>query len=74
MESDSESDVDSREKKKAKLEGEQVELAPQDASMVGRLCIMDDFRDPQRWKEFAKQGKMPCYFDLIEENVYLTER
>uniref|UniRef100_A0A8C3JIW8 [histone H3]-lysine(36) N-trimethyltransferase n=1 Tax=Calidris pygmaea TaxID=425635 RepID=A0A8C3JIW8_9CHAR len=35
---------------------------------------MDDFRDPQRWKEFAKQGKMPCYFDLIEENVYLTER
>uniref|UniRef100_A0A8C6ITH3 Histone-lysine N-methyltransferase SETD2 n=1 Tax=Melopsittacus undulatus TaxID=13146 RepID=A0A8C6ITH3_MELUD len=74
LESDSESDVDSREKKKAKLEGEQVELAPQDASMVGRLCIMDDFRDPQRWKEFAKQGKMPCYFDLIEENVYLTER
>lgn len=28
----------------------------------------------QRWKEYAKQGKMPCYFDLIEENVYLTER
>lgn len=74
LESDSESDVDSREKKKVKLEGEQVETAPQDSSMVGRLCIMDDFRDPQRWKEFAKQGKMPCYFDLIEENVYLTER
>uniref|UniRef100_G1SIF6 [histone H3]-lysine(36) N-trimethyltransferase n=1 Tax=Oryctolagus cuniculus TaxID=9986 RepID=G1SIF6_RABIT len=35
---------------------------------------MDDFRDPQRWKEYAKQGRMPCYFDLIEENVYLTER
>ncbi|NWS77913.1 SETD2 methyltransferase, partial [Crotophaga sulcirostris] len=74
MESDSESDVDSREKKKGKLEGEQVESVPQDSSMVGRPCIMDDFRDPQRWKEFAKQGKMPCYFDLIEENVYLTER
>ncbi|KAK4826630.1 hypothetical protein QYF61_010558 [Mycteria americana] len=74
LESDSESDVDSREKKKVKPEGEQVESAPQDSSMVGRLCIMDDFRDPQRWKEFAKQGKMPCYFDLIEENVYLTER
>ncbi|KAM6374829.1 histone-lysine N-methyltransferase SETD2 [Alca torda] len=74
LESDSESDVDSREKKKVKLEGEEVEMAPQDSSMVGRLCIMDDFRDPQRWKEFAKQGKMPCYFDLIEENVYLTER
>ncbi|XP_009983540.1 PREDICTED: histone-lysine N-methyltransferase SETD2, partial [Tauraco erythrolophus] len=74
LESDSESDVDSREKKKVKVEGEQVEPAPQDSAMVGRLCIMDDFRDPQRWKEFAKQGKMPCYFDLIEENVYLTER
>ncbi|GAB0185100.1 histone-lysine N-methyltransferase SETD2 [Grus japonensis] len=74
LESDSESDVDSREKKKVKPEGEQVEPTLQDSSMVGRLCIMDDFRDPQRWKEFAKQGKMPCYFDLIEENVYLTER
>ncbi|NXP51927.1 SETD2 methyltransferase, partial [Heliornis fulica] len=74
LESDSESDVDSREKKKVKVEGERAEPSPQDASMVGRLCIMDDFRDPQRWKEFAKQGKMPCYFDLIEENVYLTER
>ncbi|NXS34289.1 SETD2 methyltransferase, partial [Pomatostomus ruficeps] len=75
LESDSESDGDSGEKRKGKLEGEPVvEPAPQDSSMVGRLCIMDDFRDPQRWKEFAKQGKMPCYFDLIEENVYLTER
>nr|XP_038031067.1 histone-lysine N-methyltransferase SETD2 isoform X2 [Anas platyrhynchos] len=74
LESDSESDGDSRERKKVKAEGEQAEAAPQDSSMVGRLCIMDDFRDPQRWKEFAKQGKMPCYFDLIEENVYLTER
>nr|KAF6421181.1 SET domain containing 2, histone lysine methyltransferase [Molossus molossus] len=36
--------------------------------------MIEDFRDPQRWKECAKQGKMPCYFDLIEENVYLTER
>ncbi|KFW74657.1 Histone-lysine N-methyltransferase SETD2, partial [Manacus vitellinus] len=74
VESDSESDGDSREKRKGKAEGEPGEPAPQDSSMVGRPCIMDDFRDPQRWKEFAKQGKMPCYFDLIEENVYLTER
>ncbi|NWJ10585.1 SETD2 methyltransferase, partial [Crypturellus undulatus] len=74
LESDSESDGDARERKKVKTEGEQTDSAPQDSSMVGRLCIMEDFRDPQRWKEFAKQGKMPCYFDLIEENVYLTER
>ncbi|XP_010216325.1 PREDICTED: LOW QUALITY PROTEIN: histone-lysine N-methyltransferase SETD2, partial [Tinamus guttatus] len=74
VESDSESDGDARERKKVKTEGEPADSAPQDSSMVGRLCIMEDFRDPQRWKEFAKQGKMPCYFDLIEENVYLTER
>uniref|UniRef100_A0A7M4E3V6 Histone-lysine N-methyltransferase SETD2 n=1 Tax=Crocodylus porosus TaxID=8502 RepID=A0A7M4E3V6_CROPO len=74
VESDSESDGDLRERKKVKMEGEQMESSPRDSAMVGRLCIMDDFRDPQRWKEFAKQGKMPCYFDLIEENVYLTER
>ncbi|NXD14402.1 SETD2 methyltransferase, partial [Nothocercus nigrocapillus] len=74
VESDSESDGDARERKKVKTEGEQADSSPQDSSMVGRLCIMEDFRDPQRWKEFAKQGKMPCYFDLIEENVYLTER
>ncbi|KAM8811211.1 histone-lysine N-methyltransferase SETD2 [Eudromia elegans] len=74
VESDSESDGDARDRKKVKTDGEPADSAPQDSSMVGRLCIMEDFRDPQRWKEFAKQGKMPCYFDLIEENVYLTER
>ncbi|NWX93752.1 SETD2 methyltransferase, partial [Nothoprocta pentlandii] len=74
VESDSESDGEAGERKKVKSEGEPVDSSPQDSSMVGRLCIMEDFRDPQRWKEFAKQGKMPCYFDLIEENVYLTER
>uniref|UniRef100_UPI003A9A6733 Histone-lysine N-methyltransferase SETD2 n=1 Tax=Homo sapiens TaxID=9606 RepID=UPI003A9A6733 len=47
---------------------------PPGSALVGPSCVMDDFRDPQRWKECAKQGKMPCYFDLIEENVYLTER
>uniref|UniRef100_A0A8D0DU92 Histone-lysine N-methyltransferase SETD2 n=1 Tax=Salvator merianae TaxID=96440 RepID=A0A8D0DU92_SALMN len=74
LESDSESDGDSRERKKVKTDGEQLPLVPQEPSAVRPLCFMEDFRDPQRWKEFAKQGKMPCYFDLIEENVYLTER
>ncbi|XP_074841355.1 histone-lysine N-methyltransferase SETD2 isoform X2 [Carettochelys insculpta] len=76
LESDSESDGDPRERKKVKMEeeGEQSESLPQGSAVVRPLCIMEDFRDPQRWKECAKQGKMPCYFDLIEENVYLTER
>uniref|UniRef100_A0A8C2ZKU2 [histone H3]-lysine(36) N-trimethyltransferase n=1 Tax=Cyclopterus lumpus TaxID=8103 RepID=A0A8C2ZKU2_CYCLU len=33
-----------------------------------------DFRDSNRWKECARSKKMPPYFDLIEENMYLTER
>jgi len=33
-----------------------------------------DFRDGSRWKECARSKKMPPYFDLIEENMYLTER
>ncbi|XP_038246499.1 histone-lysine N-methyltransferase SETD2 isoform X2 [Dermochelys coriacea] len=76
LESDSESDGDPRERKKVKTvgEGEQSESLPQGSAVVRPLCIMEEFRDPQRWKECAKQGKMPCYFDLIEENVYLTER
>lgn len=74
LETESESDGDSRERKKVKTDDEQLPVMPQDSSVVRPLCIMEDFRDPQRWKEFAKQGEMPYYFDLIEENVYLTER
>ncbi|KAM6450120.1 histone-lysine N-methyltransferase SETD2 isoform 2-T2 [Liasis olivaceus] len=72
--SDSESDGGSQERKKVKAESEQLTVLPQGSPAARPLCFMEDFRDPQRWKECAKQGKMPCYFDLIEENVYLTER
>lgn len=33
-----------------------------------------DFQDAIKWKEHSKSKKMPPYFDLIEENLYLTER
>ncbi|KAM8825880.1 histone-lysine N-methyltransferase SETD2 isoform 1-T2 [Synchiropus picturatus] len=33
-----------------------------------------DFQDSGKWKDLAKSKKMPPYFDLIEENLYLTER
>ncbi|XP_063121702.1 histone-lysine N-methyltransferase SETD2 isoform X2 [Rattus norvegicus] len=75
LESDSESDGELQARKKVRVEIEQGQSSvPQHSELVGPSCAMDDFRDPQRWKEFAKLGKMPCYFDLIEENVYLTER
>ncbi|XP_032987425.1 histone-lysine N-methyltransferase SETD2 isoform X2 [Rhinolophus ferrumequinum] len=75
LESDSESDGELQDRKKVRVEIEQGETAVAPGSaLVGPSCVMEDFRDPQRWKEYAKQGKMPCYFDLIEENVYLTER
>ncbi|KAM4821601.1 histone-lysine N-methyltransferase SETD2 [Thomomys bottae] len=75
LESDSESEGELQDRKKVRVEIEQEETSgsPQ-SELIGPSCVMDDFRDPQRWKECAKQGKMPCYFDLIEENVYLTER
>ncbi|XP_043921962.1 histone-lysine N-methyltransferase SETD2 [Protopterus annectens] len=41
---------------------------------IGPCYDMDDFRDAQHWKEQFKLKKMPPYFELIEENVYLTER
>ncbi|XP_059963720.1 histone-lysine N-methyltransferase SETD2-like [Mesoplodon densirostris] len=75
LESDSESDGELQDGKKVRVEVERGETAvPLGSALVGPSCVMEDFRDPQRWKERAKQGKMPCYFDLIEENVYLTER
>ncbi|XP_034853162.1 histone-lysine N-methyltransferase SETD2 isoform X2 [Mirounga leonina] len=75
LESDSESDGELQDRKKVRVAVEPRETAmPPGSALVGPSCVMEDFRDPQRWKEYAKQGKMPCYFDLIEENVYLTER
>ena len=75
LESDSESDGELQDRKKVRMEIDQGETTvPLGSALVGPSCVMEDFRDPQRWKEYAKQGKMPCYFDLIEENVYLTER
>lgn len=75
LESDSESDGELQDRKKVRVEAQLCEAAaPPGSALAGPSCVMEDFRDPQRWKECAKQGKMPCYFDLIEENVYLTER
>ncbi|XP_010783577.1 histone-lysine N-methyltransferase SETD2-like, partial [Notothenia coriiceps] len=38
------------------------------------LLNLRDFQDSSKWREFSRSKKMPPYFDLIEENLYLTER
>ncbi|KAL7875310.1 hypothetical protein SRHO_G00062800 [Serrasalmus rhombeus] len=38
------------------------------------LLSLKDFLESAAWKDKARQKKMPPYFDLIEENIYLTER
>lgn len=52
--------------KETKVSSQQEEQRP--------LLSLKEFLDPAVWKERAKHKKMPPYFDLIEENVYLTER
>lgn len=52
--------------KETKVSSQQEERRP--------LLSLKEFLDPVVWKEKAKHKKMPPYFDLIEENVYLTER
>ncbi|KAF7708447.1 hypothetical protein HF521_017504 [Silurus meridionalis] len=56
----------SKDTKETKVSSQQEEQRP--------LLSLKEFFDPGNWKDKAKQKKMPPYFDLIEENVYLTER
>ncbi|XP_068091315.1 histone-lysine N-methyltransferase SETD2 isoform X2 [Hyperolius riggenbachi] len=72
--SDTENDAEALERRKMKAEASLVEAVGLKPGKAGIICKMDEFRDPQHWKDFSRQGKMPPYFDLIEENVYLTER
>lgn len=44
------------------------------AEVPRQSLTLQDFQDANKWKEFSKSKKMPPYFDLIEENLYLTER
>ncbi|XP_078396984.1 histone-lysine N-methyltransferase SETD2 [Cetorhinus maximus] len=41
---------------------------------VTLVCKMEEFKNTQCWKDQSKLGLMPPYFELIEENLYLTER
>ncbi|XP_073533198.1 histone-lysine N-methyltransferase SETD2 [Phyllobates terribilis] len=74
LESDSENDAEALERRKMKAEAGPVDSPASKHGRMGPICCMEDFRHPQHWKDCYKLGKMPTYFDLIEENVYLTER
>ncbi|XP_078254469.1 uncharacterized protein setd2 [Rhinoraja longicauda] len=41
---------------------------------VTLVCKMEEFKSSPWWKEQSKLGMMPPYFELIDENLYLTER
>lgn len=47
---------------------------PVHAEVKRPLLSLRDFQDSSNWREMARAKKMPPYFDLIEENLYLTER
>ncbi|XP_028326057.1 histone-lysine N-methyltransferase SETD2 isoform X2 [Gouania willdenowi] len=38
------------------------------------VLTLRDFQDSNKWRDHSKSKKMPPYFDLIDENRYLTER
>lgn len=82
MESDSDSEAEpvlaskrerlaEREIHKVSKESREI---PGQAEVQRPLLSLRDFRDASNWREMARSKKMPPYFDLIEENLYLTER
>uniref|UniRef100_W5LWU8 Histone-lysine N-methyltransferase SETD2-like n=1 Tax=Lepisosteus oculatus TaxID=7918 RepID=W5LWU8_LEPOC len=82
LESDSENEAEVGPSKKERLrEGDNsgtsvalLETPSQIPEAVWPHLSLQDFLDPVTWKDRAKMGQMPPYFDLIEENLYLTER
>uniref|UniRef100_A0A8C2HJG7 [histone H3]-lysine(36) N-trimethyltransferase n=1 Tax=Cyprinus carpio TaxID=7962 RepID=A0A8C2HJG7_CYPCA len=70
-ESDNEAEAGLTSKKECLDESSRV---LKDGKVERPLLSLKEFLDPAGWREKAKQKKMPPYFDLIEENLYLTER
>lgn len=76
IESDSDNEAEAGPAGKRERQGDaDVSKETHVKAMVQRpLLNLREFQDANKWKEFAKSKKMPPYFDLIEENLYLTER
>ncbi|MGH0134901.1 UNVERIFIED_CONTAM: hypothetical protein FKN15_004467 [Acipenser sinensis] len=76
LESDSENEADPGPPKKDHVDEGKVLAVPSPCQSENDhpRCSLQDLQDQQAWKEGSKTGKMPPYFNLIEENLYLTER
>lgn len=75
VESDSDNEAEAGPPDKRERRGDDVS---KDGNAKVEACrqslALQDFQDANKWKELSKSKKMPPYFDLIEENLYLTER
>lgn len=75
VESDSDNEAEAGPADKRERLGDEVSKESQIKTEIYHPSLtLQDFQDASKWKEFSKSKKMPPYFDLIEENLYLTER
>ena len=72
--SDNEAEPGPMSKRERHRDGEVTKDAPAKAELSRPLLDLKDFRDSNKWKDYSKSKKMPPYFDLIDDNLYLTER
>lgn len=74
LESDSDNEAEAGPTGKKERRVDNIKDASVKTDVQLHLLTLRDFQDPSKWKELAKYKKMPPYFDLIEENMYLSER
>ncbi|XP_038125479.1 histone-lysine N-methyltransferase SETD2 isoform X2 [Cyprinodon tularosa] len=72
--SDNEAEAGPSRKKERQRDAPVSKEAPAKTEVDRPSLTLRNFQDASRWKDLAKTKKMPPYFDLIEENMYLTER
>ncbi|XP_067835011.1 histone-lysine N-methyltransferase SETD2 isoform X2 [Heptranchias perlo] len=73
VDTDLESDADMRDCEQVNVEPDPHPMMPY-KEWVTLVCKMEEFKSSQCWKDHSRLGLMPPYFELIEENLYLTER
>ncbi|KAK7886399.1 hypothetical protein WMY93_026020 [Mugilogobius chulae] len=74
LESDSDNEAEAGPTNKKDRRGDTVKDTSVKTDVQLPLLTLRDFQDAGKWKDLAKSKKMPPYFDLIEDNLYLTER
>ncbi|KAJ0000351.1 hypothetical protein NQD34_012193 [Periophthalmus magnuspinnatus] len=74
LESDSDNEAEAGPTSKKERRGDTLKDIPVKTEVQLPMLKLRVFQDAAKWKDLAKSKKMPPYFDLIEENLYLTER